>query len=493
MRKRVIANVVRTLPSMMPRHVNTGHALAPLYTPLSITSISYAVQKLRRAWSQRNAEFTSAVRTAAHLAHASMLREVAAWRTTEARNGAAAREACAASATKVMARNKDDRRAYAVAARGRVARQAGRTAARGSALKAGAALAAEGRLVRDTDRYKGMQRCEADMQHAARERWLHGLIVREHSSAMKKGKQEQRAVQAAAVRATGYTQEVHDAQAAMWQEQRLQVGQQRDARDAGQKLVGPAGGLWGAAVPWESVREELPVALVGVAAENRSEGVRWHHVAFRGMRISACKVLCGSMNRWAFRLESGNTPLQCVTDVLCHNVWHNMRQSHGGRVGCESTPMVHINEPCHAEWGRGRTDGVHGRTTTDVRQFHDHHHWKRPLPRRQGRVWPIRRHPAHRVRLGPGTIARAGATGGDGRRHILARNAAAPAARCFLTSLAPLQQKRWKSGTLGCHGCQVTQRRSLSLEGATWRALGLQSVQPCWQYLDGGWRVHMPL
>jgi hypothetical protein len=72
---------------------------------------------------------------------------------------------------------------------------------------------------------------------------------------------------AAALRAEGYTDEVHAAYVAAWQEKQQRAAWVREARLEALARVGPAGGLWGAAVPWDVARQPYPVKLVAAVPE----------------------------------------------------------------------------------------------------------------------------------------------------------------------------------------------------------------------------------
>jgi hypothetical protein len=147
MRKRIIVEVVRSLPAMRPRPTGTGNALAPLYSPLSIATVSHAVAQLKRVWAQHNHALVCALKDAHRDALASMHAELQA--AKQERAAVIRAEAAVAARAAVEAREEDICAAQARVRVGEARRV--RQAARRKVLKAsrsiGAAAAAEGRLV----------------------------------------------------------------------------------------------------------------------------------------------------------------------------------------------------------------------------------------------------------------------------------------------------------------------------------------------------------
>ena len=287
-RKRVIAAVVRTMPAMLPRTANTGHALAPLYSPTSISAISRIVQHLRRAWVRQGEEMVAAVRTARRLARATMLAEVAAWRHDVAQQGRADRAARRAVAKQVAAAEQGHRaaRVHGVSA-GRKAQREARGATLTTAQAAGTAIAAEARLVRAAARCKATLRRDEALRNAARTNWLAGLEGRERAHERKHDEIARRAHVAAAVRAGGYTQEVHAVHVAAWQAMRQNAARVREAVEVGRARVGPSGGLWGGAGTWESARAPFPTKLVGAATDAPPEVRRQSSAPLEPPRVAA--------------------------------------------------------------------------------------------------------------------------------------------------------------------------------------------------------------
>jgi hypothetical protein len=147
MRKKIIVEVVRSLPAMQPRATGTGNALAPLYSPLSIATVSRAVTQLKRAWAQHNHELVCALKDARRVALASMHAELQAAR--QERAAVIRAEAAVAARAAVEAREEDLFAAQARVQLGeaRRVRQAARRKVLEASRSLGAAAAAEGRLV----------------------------------------------------------------------------------------------------------------------------------------------------------------------------------------------------------------------------------------------------------------------------------------------------------------------------------------------------------
>ena len=266
-RKQVIVNVVKCLPALQPRSLQTGHRFAPLYTPLSITTFTQTVQQLKCMWAARNAEVASAVRTARRLALATMHQEVAQWREVRVRSISHAKKAAQAARRAAQAEQTAALRSRAKATVERKARQAARKAVHGASASVGAAIAAEARYVRGADQYKAQRRQEAATQAMARARWLQGLQEGERVYELKGARTAKRREAAAAVRARGYTQEVHQKHEAAQQCQEVAVADAKAAREAGQVRAGLPGGLWGAATPREAGRAAYPMAVVMAATD----------------------------------------------------------------------------------------------------------------------------------------------------------------------------------------------------------------------------------
>ena len=274
MRKQVIANVVRSLPALAPRSLKTGHCYKPVYAPLTMATFSELVQQMKLLWKQRNVELVAALRQARALAFTSMRREMAEWRRTQAARRASEHIAANSAIDTAAQQRAGALHARVQAAHGRRARQTGRAAARAAAAATGAAIAAEARAVRGADRYKADRRAEAVLQAQARQKWLAGLDTQERVYEGRAHKIEANVANAAAVRAAGYTQEVHDAQADEWFDKQARAAQLKAMREAGQARVGSPGGVWGAGVPLESVRDPFPMAFVVAASENLPPEVR---------------------------------------------------------------------------------------------------------------------------------------------------------------------------------------------------------------------------
>jgi hypothetical protein len=267
MRKKIIVEVVRSLPAMRPRPTHTGHALAPLYSPLSIATVSTAMAQLKQAWSQHNHELASALKDAQCAALFSMRAEL-----TRAKQEQAAvirfEQAMAARAV-VETRGEGLRVAQAQVGAGEVRRE--RQAARQKILEAsrafGAAAAAEGRLVSGQQRLRAAERrAHAAFVAGARRREVAEWDA-ERAGALQERMHAKKTAAAARLRTEGYTEEVHAAHVAAWQEKQQQAAWVREARLEALARVGPAGGLWGAAVPWEVARQPYPVKHVA-ASEN---------------------------------------------------------------------------------------------------------------------------------------------------------------------------------------------------------------------------------
>lgn len=382
MRKQIIVNTVRSLPALQPRSLNTSNSARPLYTPLSSATMSRASQQLRSVWTARNAEAATAVKTARRLALVSMHHEIAEWRdaraTLRSRERAAAAEAThAADAAQAQAA-----RVRVEAAGRRRERQGARAAARRAAAAAGAALSAEARIVRGADWYKAAQREEVAVRASARAKWLQRLDAQEGVYERKTTRIKAAAAHAESVRAQGYTQAVHDHQAAAWYEQAAAVAAVKAARDAGRARVGPAGGVWGGAVPWEIARDPYPMAFVVAASENLPPQVRFtrvylpHRNCGRNTRTSHCRLI-----PYVRALDTSFCGLRC--DL----VWRSVAEK-----------CMHTDHAlCSADEGAGGAARVHGRRRARVRRLHDHHHWQRRLARCQGGVWAVRGHLRHRV------------------------------------------------------------------------------------------------
>ena len=152
-RKRVIVEAVKQMPSMMPRHTDVGHSLAPGYVPATMATMARSVDTLKHVWRQRNVSVVEALKQARKLALDSMHQEVLARCT--ARYDARCQERAEAAA--IFAGNADAQqdaaRCRVAAVRARKEHSRAVCGAKGRARGVGGSLAAEARAVRHAERY----------------------------------------------------------------------------------------------------------------------------------------------------------------------------------------------------------------------------------------------------------------------------------------------------------------------------------------------------
>lgn len=258
---------VRQMPSMMPRHTDVGHSLAPGYVPATMATMARSVETLKHVWRERNTSVVEAIKQARKLALVSMHREVAARCT--ARYAARCEEKVQAAA--IFAGNADAQQA---AAQCRVAavqarKQHGRAVcwAKARARSVGGSLAAEARAVRHADRYAEIKQSHKRMQQEAGAKWQAQLAREEEVDAARVVQLKHKKAAAAVVRESGYTPAVHQAYADRAHELCDQAATARFALYQGKAMVGPAGGVWGSCPP-QALLQPYPISTIVTAAEN---------------------------------------------------------------------------------------------------------------------------------------------------------------------------------------------------------------------------------
>jgi hypothetical protein len=160
------------------------------------------------------------------------------------------------------------------AAAKRSKRQAARAALRARSQRAGAGLAAEAKALR-AESHRQQKAQGASVVCAVTQQRVFERLEREARICEQlEAAQDRAVVRARAVRANGYTQEVHQRLLARADAARARVLCAKHDREDRQERAGPPGGVCGAAIAAEVDKLPCPCTVIVTAAENAQAEVR---------------------------------------------------------------------------------------------------------------------------------------------------------------------------------------------------------------------------